>query len=70
LGERLARYGVAVSAGAVAAVLAQDTVSACVPTSVVSATVNAGSLVAAGKAAATGMISAQVAALGVCPSNT
>jgi RNA polymerase sigma factor (sigma-70 family) len=59
LAKRLARNGLALSAGTLAAVLAQQ-VSASVPASVVSATVRAGSLVAAGRAAA---VSAKVAAL-------
>ena len=62
LAKRLARHGLAVSGGALAAVLSQNVASAGVPTSVVSSTIKAASLVAAGQAAA-GMISAKVAAL-------
>ena len=52
-----------VSGGALAAVLSQNAASAGVPTSVVSSTIKAASLFAAGQAAATGVISAKVAAL-------
>jgi hypothetical protein len=63
LAKRLAQRGVALSAGALAAVLSQNVASACVPTAVVSATIKAASLFAAGPAAATGLISVKVAAL-------
>ena len=63
LAKRLARRGLAVSGGALAAVLSQNAASAGVPTSVVSSTIKAASLFAAGQAAATGVISAKVAAL-------
>jgi RNA polymerase sigma factor (sigma-70 family) len=62
LAKRLARHGLAVSGGALAVVLAQKSALACVPTSVVSSTIKAASLLAAGEAAA-GMISVKVAAL-------
>jgi pyruvate/2-oxoglutarate dehydrogenase complex dihydrolipoamide acyltransferase (E2) component len=63
LAKRLARHGLAVSGGALAVVLAQDAASASAPHSVVDATINAASLFANGQAAATGVISARVAAL-------
>ena len=63
LAKRLARHGLAVSGGALAAVLSQKAASAGVPTSVVSSTIKAASLFAAGQAAATGAISVKVAAL-------
>jgi RNA polymerase sigma factor (sigma-70 family) len=62
LAKRLARHGLAVSGGTLAAVLSQQAASACVPTSVVSSTIKAVALVAAGQAAA-GMISAKAIAL-------
>jgi RNA polymerase sigma factor (sigma-70 family) len=63
LAKRLAQRGVALSGGALAAVLSQNVALAGVPPSVGSGTIKAASLFAAGKAAATGVISAQVAAL-------
>jgi RNA polymerase sigma factor (sigma-70 family) len=63
LAKRLARLGLAVSGGALAVVLSQNAASASLPTSLVSSTIKAASLFAAGPAAATGVISAQVAAL-------
>jgi RNA polymerase sigma factor (sigma-70 family) len=63
LAKRLARHGLAVAGGAVAVVLSKNVASAGVPTSVVSSTINAASLFAAGKVAATGAISVKVAAL-------
>jgi RNA polymerase sigma factor (sigma-70 family) len=63
LARRLSRRGVAMSGGALAAVLAQQAASAAVPNSVVDSTIKAASLLAAGKAAATGAISVKVAAL-------
>jgi hypothetical protein len=63
LAKRLARHGLAVSGGALAAVLAQDVASASPPTSVVSATTKAATAFEAGRAAATGVISVEVAAL-------
>jgi hypothetical protein len=62
LAKRLTQRGVVFSGGTVAAVLSQN-VTASVPTSVVSCTIQAASLLAAGQAAATGAISAKVAAL-------
>jgi hypothetical protein len=63
LARRLARHGLAVSGGALAAALTQDVASAGVPNSVVSSTIKAASLFAAGQAAAAGVISPTVAAL-------
>jgi RNA polymerase sigma factor (sigma-70 family) len=63
LAKRLAQRGVALSGGALAVVLAQNVASAGVPTSVVSSTIKAASLFAAGQAAATAVVSAKVAAL-------
>src|SRR5262249_55911791 len=63
LARRLARRGVAFSGGALAAVLSGKAASAGAPPSVVSSTIKAATLVAAGHAAATGVISIKVAAL-------
>jgi RNA polymerase sigma factor (sigma-70 family) len=63
LATRLARHGLAVSSVSVAAVLAQNLASASVPSSALAATIKAVTLVAAGKTAATGLISAKVATL-------
>lgn len=64
LAKRLARHGLAVSGGSLAAMLAQNASAAAgVPTSVLSSTIKAASLFAAGQAAATGLISAKVAGL-------
>jgi RNA polymerase sigma factor (sigma-70 family) len=63
LAKRLARYGLTVSGGALGTMLAQEVASAGVPTSVVSSTVKAASLFAAGQTAAAGLISAKAAAL-------
>ena len=63
LAKRLARHGLAVSAGVLATVLSQKSASACVPTSVMSSTIKAVTLIGAGQATASGGISAQVAAL-------
>jgi RNA polymerase sigma factor (sigma-70 family) len=63
LAKRLARRGVVLSGGALAAVLSQNVASAGAPTSVVSSTIKAASLFAAGQVAAPGAISARVAAL-------
>jgi RNA polymerase sigma factor (sigma-70 family) len=64
LARRLARYGVRVSAGMLAAVLPQQASSACVPMALVSSTVQAAMSRAAGKAAA-GSASAAAIAEGV-----
>jgi RNA polymerase sigma factor (sigma-70 family) len=63
LAKRLSRRGVALSGGALAAVLVQQAVSAGMPNSVVHSTIKAASLLGAGNAAATGAISVKVAAL-------
>jgi RNA polymerase sigma factor (sigma-70 family) len=63
LAKRLTQRGVTLSGGALAAVLAQQAASAGVPKSVVVSTIKAVSLLAAGKAAATGVVSVKVAAL-------
>jgi RNA polymerase sigma factor (sigma-70 family) len=60
---RLRRRGVALSAGALTAVLSQSTVSAGLPIPMVDSTVQAAIQFAAGKAAAAGAVSARVAAL-------
>jgi WD40-like Beta Propeller Repeat len=61
LAKRLAGHGLAVSGGALAAMLSQNVGSASVPASVMSSTIRAASLYGAGQAA--GAISAQVASL-------
>jgi RNA polymerase sigma factor (sigma-70 family) len=61
LAKRLTQRGVVLPGGALGAVLSQNVASAGVPTSVVSSTIKAASLYAAGQAA--GLISANVAAL-------
>jgi RNA polymerase sigma factor (sigma-70 family) len=63
LAERLARHGVEISGASLAVMLSENAVSAGMPISVVSSTIEAASRFAAGQAAATGAISAKVAAL-------
>ena len=63
LAKRLTQRGVTLSGGALAAVLAEQAVSAGVPPSVVSNTIRAASSIAAGQAAATGPVSVKAAAL-------
>jgi RNA polymerase sigma factor (sigma-70 family) len=63
LAQRLARRGLVLSAGSPAAVLSQNAVSAGVPTPLVSSTVKAASLVAAGQMAVAGVVPVKVAAL-------
>ena len=63
LAKRLARHGLEVSGGVLAAVLCQKVASAAVPPSIVSSTIKAAALVVAGKTVATGLITANVAAL-------
>ena len=63
LAKRLARHGLAVSGGTLAAMLSQKVASAGVPTSVMTSTIKAVTLVAANQAVAAGVISPQVAAL-------
>jgi small nuclear ribonucleoprotein (snRNP)-like protein len=62
LARRLARHGLAVSGGSLAAALSQNAASAGVPTSAVSSTIKATTLFAAGQAAS-GAIPAHVVAL-------
>jgi RNA polymerase sigma factor (sigma-70 family) len=63
LAKRLARRGLAVSAGALAAALPQDVASASVPSSLLTATVEAAAATATGSVIGTSAISAQVWAL-------
>jgi RNA polymerase sigma factor (sigma-70 family) len=63
LAARLRRHGLAVSGGTVAAAIAANAEAVCVPVSVVWGTIKAATLLAAGQTAATGAMSAQVAAL-------
>src|SRR5262249_5621318 len=63
LARRLARQGVALSAGALAVVLSRNAASASVPAALAVSTGKAAALFAACSAAAAGMISAKVATL-------
>ncbi len=63
LARRLSRCGVAVSGGALAMALAQNSASASVPVSTMAATVKAVSMFAVGDLAAPGIISSQVSTL-------
>jgi RNA polymerase sigma factor (sigma-70 family) len=63
LAKRLTRHGLAVSGGALAAALAQNVAPAAVPIAVLSSTIEAATLFAAGSAAAAGLISDTAAAL-------
>ena len=63
LAKRLARHGLAVSGAVLATALCQNAASACVPGPLVISTVQAATLLVAGKALVTGMVSAKVAAL-------
>jgi len=63
LAKRLTQRGVTLSGGALAVVVAQNLASAGMQTSVAFSTIKAASLVAVGQVAATGIISAKVAAL-------
>jgi RNA polymerase sigma factor (sigma-70 family) len=63
LARRLSRHGLALSSGALAAVLSQQVASANVPLAVMSSTIQAASLAAAGQAAAGGMLSVRAAEL-------
>jgi RNA polymerase sigma factor (sigma-70 family) len=63
LAKRLTQRGVALSGGALAAVLSEQAASAGAPNSVVVSTIKAATLFAAGKAAATGALSVKVVAL-------
>ena len=63
LAKRLTRHGLTASDGILTAFLSQKVVSAGVPASLVSSTMKAASVLAAGKASTTGVISTRVAAL-------
>jgi RNA polymerase sigma factor (sigma-70 family) len=63
LAKRLAKHGLAVSGGVLAAVLSQKAASAGVPLAVLSSTIKAASCLAAGPTVAAGAISVKVAAL-------
>jgi hypothetical protein len=63
LAKRLARQGSALSGGAIAAVLVQQSASASMPVGLQATTLKAATMVAAGTATATGMVSAKVVAL-------
>jgi RNA polymerase sigma factor (sigma-70 family) len=63
LARRLTQRGIAVSSGALAAVLAQNAASACVPAAVLSSTIKVAGLAVAAKVAVTGAISVEVARL-------
>ncbi len=63
LAKRLASRGVMLSAGSLATVVSQNVASAGLPTSLVSSTVKAASLVAAGQMAVAGVVPVKVAAL-------
>lgn len=63
LARRLSRHGLPMSGGAVAVALSQEAASAAVPVSLVSSTIKAASLYAAGQAAIPGVISIKVSAL-------
>jgi RNA polymerase sigma factor (sigma-70 family) len=63
LARRLARHGLALSSATLAGVLSKQAASAAVPTSVTTSTIKVVTLVAAGQAATTELLSAKVAAL-------
>src|SRR5207302_89368 len=63
LARRLARHGLALSGGALAAVLSEKGASAHVATSLVNATVKAAASFAAGHAASAGLVTVEVASL-------
>jgi len=63
LAKRLANRGVVLSAGSLAAVVSQNVASAGVPTSLMSSTVKAAAMIAAGQATVAGAIPAKVAIL-------
>jgi RNA polymerase sigma factor (sigma-70 family) len=63
LARRLTRHGLALSAAALAALVAQNTAAASVPAPLVASTVKAAALMTAGKTVAAGVISTKVAAL-------
>ena len=63
LAKRLARRGLALTGGSLAALMAQHASAASVPTTLISATIKAATIFAAGNAAAGGIVSAKVVAL-------
>ncbi|HEV8062962.1 MAG TPA: RNA polymerase sigma factor [Gemmataceae bacterium] len=63
LAKRLAKRGVVLSVGTLAAALAQNAASACVPNSLLSSTLKAVTLLAAGSIASSAGVSVKVAAL-------
>jgi len=63
LAKRLAKQGLLLSVEALAAVLSQNMASACLPPTLVSATVKAASIMATGQTVASSLISAKVVAL-------
>lgn len=63
LAQRLTNRGVVLSAGSLAAVVSRNAASAAVPTSVMSSTVQAAALIAAGQATIAGVVPAKVAIL-------
>jgi len=63
LARRLARYGLALSGGALAAVLSEKTASACVTGALAASTAKAAVLMAAGQALTAGAVPARVVAL-------
>lgn len=63
LAVRLARRGVVLSAGALAAVVSQNAVSAAVPNSLIGSMVRAAAMFAAGQATVAGVVSAKAVAL-------
>jgi hypothetical protein len=63
LAKRLTRRGLVVMGGSLAAMLSQNIEAACVPAVLISSTIKAAALLAAGQGAAAGVMSAQVASL-------
>jgi RNA polymerase sigma factor (sigma-70 family) len=63
LAKRLANRGVVLSAGSLAVVISQNAASANVPTSLMSSTVKAAAMIAAGQATVAGLVPAKVAIL-------
>jgi len=63
LAKRLTRHGFAITGAALAALLAQNMVFACMPPSLLSSTIKAAGLYAAGQVVAAGIVSAEVAVL-------
>jgi RNA polymerase sigma factor (sigma-70 family) len=63
LAKRLASRGAVLSAGSLATVVSQNAASACLPTGLMSSTVKAAVMIAAGQATVAGVVPAKVAAL-------